>query len=701
MGRIIRESVLVGDKELTIETGRMAKQANGAVLVQCGESVALVTACGGPEKDLPFFPLTCDYVEKMYASGRIPGGFFKREGRLGEKETLTSRLIDRPIRPLFPDGYRREVQIIATILSHDTENATDVLAITGASTALMLSDLPFQGPIAGVRIGRIDGNFVANPTFSERAESDCNIILVATEDAIVMVEGEADEISEADFVKAMEFGREAVADSLALQRRLAEAVGKEKMEFESPKADEEIVGRVRDDFSDKLVAALTVEDKLERRDALDALKDEVVETLGEAFEEREDEIKDAFKKVKSDVMRRMVTRDKKRIDGRALDEVRDITCEVGVLPRTHGSALFTRGETQALVTLTLGTDRDEQRMEELTGTHFKKFLLHYNFPPFSVGECRFLRGPKRREIGHGILAHRALSPVLPTYDEENEFPYTIRMVSEVLESNGSSSMATVCGGSLAAMDAGIEIGKPVAGIAMGLVKEGDDIAILSDILGDEDHMGDMDFKVCGTPDGITAIQMDVKIAGISNQTLSDALEQARKGREFILEKMNETIQEPRSDMSSHAPRIVTIKINPSKIRDVIGAGGKTIRGIVAQTGANINVEDDGSVDIACDNEEGLNEAIEMIRTLTREAQAGEVYLGNITNILPFGAIVELFPGTDGLLHITEISEGHVDEVEDVLSQGEEVLVKVLSVDRQGKIRLSRKAALGEKPTKFA
>ncbi len=698
MARIIRESVLVGKRELTIETGRMAKQANGAVLIQCGDSIVLVTACGGDVRALPFFPLVCDYVEKTYAAGRIPGSYFRREGRLGEKETLTSRLMDRPIRPLFPEGYRRDVQIIATVLSFDQENDTDVLAITGTSAALMLSDLPWAGPIAGVRIGRIDGQWIANPTFAEREASDTNIVMVASEHAIVMVEGETEGLTEQEFLDAMDFGNQAIAGLLELQWQLAKAVGKKKEIFQPPQRDAQILQRVRQDAEGRTLAALAIRPKLERYKALDAVGKTIREELAPVFPDRDDEIKACYSELKSALVREMVTQKRVRLDGRKLDEVRTITCEVGVLPRVHGSALFTRGETQALVTVTVGTHNNDQRIEELAGMRSKRFLLHYNFPPFSVGEVKPLRGVGRREVGHGILAERALSAVMPTRNAD--YPYVVRVVSEILESNGSSSMATVCGGTLAAMDAGLDFKDPVAGIAMGLIKEGDAVAVLSDILGDEDHLGDMDFKVCGTAEVITAIQMDVKIAGIDRQIMASALEQARKGRLHILERMAMVIAESRRDMSPFAPRIVTVKVSPDKIRDIIGAGGKTIRGIVAQTGASINVEDDGSVHVASDNESAVKKALDIIKGLTREPTVGEVYLGTVRKIVDFGAFVELFPGNDGLVHISELTEGHVDNVGDVLKEGEEVLVKVLNIDRQGKIRLSRKAALGEEPTKF-
>jgi polyribonucleotide nucleotidyltransferase len=697
MSKIVRESVLLGSQEVTIETGRLAKQAGGSVLIQSGDTIVLVTACAGATKpDISFFPLTCEYVEKAYAAGKIPGGYIKREGRLSEREVLASRLMDRPIRPLFPDAYRADTQIIATVLSMDQENDPDVLAMTGASAALMLSDMPFQGPIAGVRIGRIDGQWIANPTFSQREQSDVQIILAASEDAIVMVEGEAREVSEAAFLEAMAFGRAALAPILNLQKRLAAAVGKPNRAVTPKTLPANIVAAVAEAAAQPLRRALLTQEKHARYATIDAVKAAAVTRVAEQFPGQEADIKEAFSDLKSRIMRDLILDEGTRLDGRKTDQIRPISCEVGVLPRAHGSSVFTRGETQALVVATLGTATDEQRMDLLTGPATKRFMLHYNFPPFSVGETKPVRGPGRRELGHGMLAERALFPMIPTAAES--YPYTVRLVSEILESNGSSSMASVCGGTLALLDAGVPMKKPVAGIAMGLIKDGDRVAVLSDILGDEDHMGDMDFKVCGTADGITAIQMDVKISGISNELMARALEQARQGRLHILGCMQGTLSRGRQKLSPFAPRIVTIKVSPDKIRDIIGSGGRTIRGIIAQTGVAIDVEDDGTVRIASGREASMNEALGIIQGLTKEAQVGEVYLGTVRRIVDFGAFIEIFPGTDGLCHVSELSEGRVENVSDVLSEGDEVIVKVLGIDRQGKIRLSRKAAIGEKPT---
>lgn len=693
----IKESAMLGNHEISIETGRMAKQASGAVLIQSGETMVLVTACtkAGDRGDQDFFPLTCEYVEKSYAAGRIPGSYFRREGRQGEHETLVSRLIDRPVRPLFPEGFRDEVQVIATVVSYDPDNEPDVIAITGASAALMLSNLPWDGPVAGVRIGRINGKWIANPTNDERAKSDTDIVMVASEEAIVMVEGETDGLTEAEFLDAMDFGTNAVKDVLALQRKLAEVAGKAKKHFEAPNPDPEITNAVAE-FNDKTMSAMTIHAKLDRYAALDALQGEILSALAERFPGREKEIVSAYEEAKYHLMRGLITNDHVRIDGRRLDQVRPITCEVGVLPRVHGSALFTRGETQSLASVTIGTATDDQRIEGLNGTYSKRFMLHYNFPPFSVGEVKPLRSPGRREIGHGMLAERALTPVMPTHDPD--YPYTLRIVSEILESNGSSSMATVCGGTLAAMDAGLEIKAPVAGVAMGLIKEGDNIAILTDIMGDEDHLGDMDFKVCGTEDRITAIQMDIKISGITREIMERALKQAHEGRKHILGCMLSAISESRSHRSKYAPRIETIKVKQDKIREIIGSGGKNIKNICAVSGATVNIDDDGTVSIASDNGMAINKAIEMINDIIREAKPGDVYLGTVKKIMDFGAFVEIFPGTDGMVHISELTDGHVDNVTDVLKEGEQVLVKVLSIDPRGKIKLSRRAAIGEKPT---
>ena len=707
----IQKTATVGGKSISLETGKIAKQAHGAVWVRMGDSIVLVTAVSAAEKKegIDFFPLTVDYQEKLFAAGRVPGSYFRREGRPTEKETLTSRIVDRSCRPLFAEGYSNETQIIATVVSFDQENDTDVLALTGASAALHLSDIPFNGPIAGVRVGRINGEFVANPTLAQRAECDLDVIMAASRDAIVMVEGGAKEVSEQVMVDALLFGQAAVKDLLDAQDALRKETGdKPRRAFDPPKNDVELKAKVKALTWEKVKEAYGRHEKHDRYGRLSEIKKELLQALkdeagGDAqklanLQLREKEIKGYYEDVKYEYMRKMITDEGRRIGGRGMADIRKITCEVGLLPRVHGSSLFTRGETQALVATTLGTAEDEQRVEMLTGMTFKKFMLHYNFPPFSVGEVKFLRSPGRREIGHGALAERALRQVLPA---EDKFPYTVRIVSDIMESNGSSSMASVCGGCLSLMDAGVPIKAPVAGIAMGLIKEGEKIAILSDILGDEDHLGDMDFKVCGTAEGITSIQMDIKIGGVTREILERALAQAAQGRKHILGEMAKAISAPRASISAYAPRITTIKIRPERIKDIIGPGGKTIKDITARTGTSINIEDDGSVSIASPNNEKVEEAIKMIRALTQEAEVGKTYLGTVRKIAEFGAFVELFPGTDGLIHISELSDKRVKSVSDVLSEGEEVLVKVISVDRAGKIRLSRKEALadaaGKKP----
>ncbi len=693
---ILQEGAKFGDKELILETGRMARQANGSVVVQFGDCMVLCTAtAGGLRPDLPFFPLMCDYVENFWAAGAIPGGYFKREGKPGLKATKTSRLIDRPTRPLFPDGYMHNTQIIAWVLSADKVYDTDVLAVTGGSAALLISDIPWNGPVAGVRVGRVDGDFVAHPSFEQREESDLDLVMAVRGDSIVMVEGKADEVPEAELVEALEFGRESVQDVLDLQHKLAKEVGKEPMDFDAPERDEALVNAVREATEDKLQSAVRIPEKFKRFDALDALRDEAITALSETYPEREGELKDAFKELKKGAMRKLVVDSGIRIDGREPDEVRDVTCEVGLVPKAHGSALFTRGETQALVTCTLGTERDAKRMDTLEGDFSKEFMLHYNFPPFCVGEAKPLRSTSRRELGHGMLAERALKPALPELSKE--FPYTIRVVSDVLESNGSSSMASVCGGSLAMMDAGVPVGFPTTGIAMGLIKEGDDVVILSDILGDEDHMGDMDFKVCGTDKGITAFQLDTKIEGVSKELMSEALEQARQGRQHIREVMDEALATPRKDLSPNAPRIISIQVPTSEIGTIIGSGGKTIRAIQETTGTTVNIDDDGTVMIASESAEGAEQAIEIIEGLTEKPEEGTIYLGTVKTVVDFGAFIEILPETDGLCHISELTEGRVDKVEDVLQEGDECLVKVLNVDnRSGKIKLSRRAALAER-----
>lgn len=693
---ILREGAKFGDQELILETGRMAKQANGSVLIQFGDCMVLCTAtAGGLRPDLPFFPLICDYVENFWAAGSIPGGYFKREGKPGPKATKSSRLIDRPCRPLFPEGYMNNTQLMAWVVSADKVYDTDILGLTGCSAALLISDIPWNGPVAGVRVGRVDNEFIAHPTFEQRKNSDLDLVMAVKDQSIVMVEGKAAEVPEAEIVEALEFGRESVQDVIDLQKKLAREVGKEPMDFAKPERDEELYEAVATACEDKIDGAIRTNGKFERYDALDALRDEVVAQLGETFEDRKSELKDAFGEVKKKTMRSLVAKQKIRIDGRGPKDVRDITCEVGLLPRAHGSALFTRGETQTLVTTTLGTERDARRMDTLEGDFAKSFMLHYNFPPFCVGEAKPLRGTSRRETGHGMLAERALKPSLP--DLESEFPYTVRIVSDVLESNGSSSMASVCGGSLAMMDAGVPVKKATAGIAMGMIQEGDELVILSDILGDEDHMGDMDFKVTGTDEGITAFQLDTKIEGVTKESMTEALMQAREGRIHILNVMNEALAAPRKDLKPTAPRIVTVQVPTSEIGTIIGPGGKTIRAIQETTGTTVNVDDSGQVMIASSGAEGAEQAIEIIEGLTAKPEMGKIYLGTVKTVVDFGAFIEILPGTDGLCHISELTEGRVDKVEDVLKEGDECMVKVIKVDnRSGKIGLSRRAALAER-----
>ncbi len=691
----IKESVNIGGREITIETGRIAKQASGAVIISQGETMVLVTVVGSTEaRDGDFFPLTCDYIEKTYAGGKIPGGFFKREAKQRDDEILVCRLMDRPIRPLFPDGYRNEVQVVATLLSADPNQKGDVLAMTGASMALTISPVPFFGPIAALRVGRVDGQFVANPTMEETAESDMEIIVAATRDAITMVEGGSDQVSEEDLINAIYFAHEAMTPLFDLQDTLRESIGKPKWEVTPVEKDAVLEGKVRELFAAKVDEATRIPTKMERYGRLDELKKEVVQALGEEFPEREGELKEALGSLKKDIVRKRIVETGVRIDGRSTTDIRPITNEVGWLPRVHGSALFTRGETQSIATATLGVTSDEQRLDGLYNKGWKKFMLHYNFPPFSVGEARRLRGPGRREIGHGALAERSLERVLPSSEE---FPYTLRIVSEITESNGSSSMATVCGGCLALMDAGVPIKAPVAGIAMGLIEEGDKTAILSDILGDEDHLGDMDFKVTGTEKGVNAVQMDIKIKGLKREVLSAALEQARQGRLHILGCMKQTIAEPREELSKYAPRITTYKVRPDQVRVIIGPGGKMIKGIVEQTGVEINIEDDGTIHLASPDEEAVAKAVEIIEGLIKEVTTGEIYTGTVVRITDFGAFVNLLPNTDGLLHISEFDWKRVEKVEDMFSEGDQVEVKVIGVDSDtGKIRLSRRELL-EKP----
>jgi polyribonucleotide nucleotidyltransferase len=681
-------------RPLSIEVGKVAKQADGAALVRYGETVVLVTAVAAKElkTDTDFFPLTVDYQEKTFAAGKIPGGFFKREGRPSEKEILTCRLIDRAIRPLFSEGLRCETQVIATVLSADRENDPDVVAMLGASVALHVSDIPFNGPLAGVRIGRIDGQWVINPTQSQLPESDMDIFLSGGRDAIVMVEGGAKMVPEDEILEALFTGHAAIQPLLHIQEEIRREVGKPKRQVPLAELDSAVVRRVEQLALSKLQQAIEIPEKLERYKQIGEIKGEVVAQMLAEFPQKEKDIKGAFDELKRNCFRGLIIQRERRIDGRGLKDIRPISCEVEVLPRTHGSALFTRGETQALVVTTLGTASDEQKIDALIGEHYKKFMLHYNFPPFSVGEVKFLRGPSRREIGHGNLAERALLPVLPP---EEGFPYTVRIVSEILESNGSTSMATVCGGSLSLMDAGVPVSAPVAGIAMGLIKEGEHVRVLSDILGDEDHLGDMDFKVAGTPDGVTSLQMDIKINGVNRDVMRQALYQAKEGRMHILGIMGSTIVSHRASVSGHAPRIITLKVKPEKIREIIGPGGKVIRGIIEATGVKMDVEDDGTVTIASTDEAASRRAIEMVQRIAAEAEVGKIYKGTVRKIVDFGAFVEILPGTDGLVHISQLAPERIRRVSDVLKEGDEVMVKVLEIDRQGKIRLSRKEALQE------
>ncbi|MEW6001335.1 MAG: polyribonucleotide nucleotidyltransferase [Nitrospirota bacterium] len=687
----------VRGKLFTLDTGRLAKQADGAVLAQCGNTVVLATVVAEKteQKSLDFTPLTIDYQEKAYAAGKIPGGFFKREGRPTEKEILTSRLIDRPIRPLLSKGFNYETQGIVSVLSYGDENIADILGIISTSTAFMTSDIPFKGPVSAVRIGRIADSFVINPDLREVEECDLNLVVAGTEEAVVMVEGEAHEIEEEALLEALDIAHGEIKRICAIQNEFRAVAGKEKRHIKELIIDEELRKSVTDIALEKIKDAVTIPDKLRRQKALDEILKGIIEKLNVGEEDISREIAAVFNDIERDLVRGMIANENRRVDGRRPEEIRKISCEVGILPKTHGSALFIRGETQCLAVVTLGTAEDEQRIDALEGESFKTFMLHYNFPPFSVGEVKPLRAPGRREIGHGVLAERALKAVIPT---KAEFPYTIRIVSDILESNGSSSMATVCGGSLALMDAGVPIRSHVAGIAMGLIKESDKVVVLKDILGLEDHLGDMDFKVTGTNKGITAFQLDTKISGISWEVMSLALMQAREGRFFILEKMSEAIANPREKLAPNAPRIYTMQIKQDKIRDVIGTGGKVIRGIVEQTGAKIDIDDSGLINIASPDEESARKAMEIIRSITAEAEVGKIYLGRVKRIVDFGAFVEILPGVEGLLHISQVSEKRIAKVTDEINEGEEVLVKVIEIDKLGRIRLSRKEALRERGT---
>ncbi len=691
-----KKDIPIGQQTLLLESGRLAKQADGSCLARLGDTVVLTTACmaksGAPR---PFLPLTVDYREYTYAGGRIPGGFFKREGRPSEKEIITCRLIDRPLRPLFPTGYFNETQIVSSVLSADGENDPDVLAINGASTALMLSKIPFYDAIGAVRVGLIDGELVFNPTNSQRDVSDLDLMVVGTESAIAMVEAAANQLTEQIVLECIFRGHQEIKRILQAQREMMAEMGVEKPVWEA--ADpytRELLSEVETALLEKLRGALHTKGKFERKAAVAEVTDAYFETIPEEDEERRTQVKRAVSTLEERLLREAVLENKRRFDDRTSDEIREIDIEVGLLPRTHGSALFTRGETQALVSATLGTRRDAQIVEEYEGESLQKFLLHYNFPPFSVGEVKFLRGPSRREIGHGVLARRALTPVLP---HEDEFPYTVRVVSDILESNGSSSMATVCGGSLALFDAGVPMVAPVAGVAMGLIKEGDDFVVLSDIAGQEDHYGDMDFKVAGTREGITALQMDTKIAGVTRDIMETALAQAKRGRVHILDLMEQKVEKPRADLSPYAPRLHTIQISKDRIRDVIGPGGKSIRSIIDETGCEIEVENDGTVIIASPDGIAAAKAREMIERLTETAEIGKVYRGIVRRVENYGAFVEILPNTDGLLHISELAPYRVREVNDIVKEGDEVDVKVISIDEQNKVRLSRKAVIMDAP----
>jgi polyribonucleotide nucleotidyltransferase len=684
----------IGGRVLSIQANKVAKQASGSVVVQYGDTLVLVTAVAAhDERDSDFLPLTVEYQEKIYAAGRIPGNYFRREiGRPSEKETLTARLIDRPIRPLFPKEWRYETQVIATVLSMDQENDPDTLAMIGASAALEISEIPFAGPIAAVRVGRIDGQLKINPPSSELEKSDINIIVAGSKTGLVMVEGGSNIVGEADLLEAMFFGHRQMQPLIDLQSKLKESARTSKREFQPPQKDQELVDRINTAASEKMREAILIPQKISRYDTLRQLKAQIYEQLGEAYSDRKNEVYTILEDLQKQITRNLILNENRRIDNRKFDEIRPITCEVGLLPRPHGSALFTRGETQVLGVLTLGSGQDEQRVETLYGEEFRPFMLHYNFPPYSVGEAKRISGPTRRDIGHGGLSTRAIEKILP---DKEAFDYTIRLVSEVLESNGSSSMGTVCACCLALMDGGVPIKTPVAGIAMGLVKNNDKVVILSDILGDEDHSGDMDFKVTGTADGITALQMDIKIHELSREIMQSALEQAREGRIFILNKMLETIKEPRKEISPYAPTISTIKISPDKIREVIGPGGKIIRGIQNETNTSIEIDDSGLVKIAAYSKEEGDAAVKMVQDLTREPEVGAIYEGTVVKITDFGAFVQILPGSDGLVHISQLANRRITKVSDVVKEGDPLKVKVLEISRDGKIRLSHKAVIEE------
>lgn len=699
MGNILRKSIQVGGRALTLETGRMAKQASGAVFCTYGDTAVLVTAVGAkePKEGVDFFPLTVDYEEKLYAAGKIPGGFLKREGKASEKAILCSRLIDRPIRPLFPKGYRNDVQVVATVLSVDMDNTPDVLAMVGASAALHLSQIPFMGPIAGVVVGLVDGEFIINPNQEQEAKSLMHLTVAGTADAVMMVEAGAQEVPEMTILDAIMFGHEEIKKIVAaIEEFRAEALelelAKEKVMPELKVIPEEIEAAVKDYAYENLLEAIRIKEKHARDAAAEAVKEEAVQHLLEQFPEQEEDLRAALDALMKYIVRRLITVDKIRPDGRAMTEVRPITCEVDILPRPHGSALFTRGQTQILSTVTLGAAREEQILDGLDSESSKRYIHHYNFPPYSVGEARPMRGPGRREIGHGALAERALEPVIPS---DEEFPYTIRVVSEALESNGSTSMGSVCGSTMSLMAAGVPIKRPVSGVAMGLIREEDQFSVLTDLQGLEDALGDMDFKVAGTTEGVTAIQMDIKIAGINRAILEQALKQAHDGRMFILGKMLEAIPAVRPELSKYAPRVLTMMINPDKIRDVIGPGGKVIKKIVEETGVKIDIEDDGRVMIMSNDAEASAKAVKIIEDLTAEVEVGRTYLGKVVRITDFGAFVEVLPGKDGLVHISQLALERVKKVEDVVKVGDEIMVKCVEIDKQGRVNLSRKVLLSK------
>jgi len=680
---------------MTLETGKVAKQADGAVVVRLGGTVVLATcvAAKGAKESQDFFPLTVEYRERAYAGGRIPGGYFKREGAPVKKETLTARLIDRPIRPLFPDGFRNEVQVICLALSGDQENDPDILAMNGASAALCLSGIPFDGPIGAIRVGQVDGKLVANPTAAQKKVSSLELVIAATEDAVLMVEAGASEVSEEAMLDAIAFGHAECKKLARAQRDLVQRAGKPRWTIEAAAHDGELKARVQSLAASKLATALAIHEKQARAEAVGRVFDEVIQSLG-VDETKRGAVREAFEAVEKAEVRRLIVERNLRVDGRKANEIRPISIDMAYLPRAHGSSVFTRGETQALVVATLGTKSDEQKIESLEGDFYRHFMLHYNFPSFSVGEVRRFGSPSRRDIGHGALAERAVEAMLPP---KEEFPYTIRIVSDILESNGSSSMASVCGASLALMDAGVPLRSHVAGVAMGLVKEGEKVGILTDINGAEDHYGDMDFKVAGTEKGITALQMDIKIAGVSIDIMRAALQQARDARLIVLAKMREAIEKPRAELSPYAPRFVTIKIRPEKIREIIGPGGKVIRGIQEQTGTKIDVEDDGRVTVFSPDSASVQKALGIIQDICREVELDRIYLGKVKKIVEFGAFVEVIPNTEGLLHISQIAESRIRTVQDVLTEGDEVLVKVIEIDGNGKMRLSRKMALRDQP----